>query len=478
MRGGLHLWPAVFIGASAVNFTVQHSLAASLGIGAGNTLEAVLGALAARYAFGAGRDPFERPAQMFQFFAIALACALVAASTGIGTLYMLGALGGGPVFLNWLTWWLGDAAGMLIVAPLMLAWTGGGRRRGAAGRSAELAVFAALVAGICVLFYFNWSPGGRPLPLGFLILPPLAWAALRFGEREVATACAVISGVSVFQASQGGGPFSGADLTRALLLLQTFLATLTATSLALAVAMQALRRSAQELRGAREEMEQFVDVAAHDMQEPLRNILNFADLLRLRHGPQLGKEGGEYLGYVIHSAGRMELVIENLLAVARAGRGELRVAPVDSGTALAAALGSLRALIDEAKAVVTHDALPRVHADPRFLESVFQNLVGNAIKFRGDADPRVHVSAERAGGEWHFSVRDNGIGIDPAYFGVIFDMFERLDRKEGDSSTGVGLAICRKIVERHGGRIWVESARSAGATFHFTLPAAEGDTHD
>jgi signal transduction histidine kinase len=477
MRGGTRLWPAVFIGAAAVNFTIQHSLVAALAIGAGNTLEALLGALAARYVFGAGRDPFDRPAQIFQFVGIALACALVAASIGTGALAALGALASGPIALNWLTWWLGDAAGIIIVAPLMLAWTGGARSRAMAERRAELAAFAVLLIAICVLFYFNWSPGGRPLPLGFLMLPLLAWAALRFSEREVATACAIVAGVTVFQASQGGGPFAGLDLTRALLLLQTFVATLAATSLALAVAMQALRRTAQELRGAREEMEQFVDIAAHDMQEPLRNILNFSDLLRLRYGQQLGGIGSEYLGYVIRSATRMERLIEDMLAVARAGRGTLAAARIESEASLAAALANLRALIDENRAVVTHGPLPRVKADPWLLESVFQNLVGNAIKFRSAAAPRAHVSARRAGDDWQFSVQDNGIGIDPAYFSVIFEMFERLDHKEGEESTGVGLAICTRIVERHGGRLWVESAPSAGATFHFTLPAAGEDAN-
>jgi signal transduction histidine kinase len=475
MRGGPQLWPAVFIGAAAVNFTINESLAAALAIGVGNTLEALLGALAARRVFGAGNDPFDRPVQIFQFVGIALGCALVAASVGTGALVALGQLGSGPpgsgpTAANWLTWWLGDAAGMLIIGPLMLAWTGGSRRA-AAGRGGELIAFAVLLVAVCVLFYVNWAPGGRPLPLGFLILPLLAWAALRFGEREVATACAVTAGVTVFQASQGGGPFVAMDLTRALLLLQTFLATLAATSLALAVAMQALRRTALALHDAREEMEQFLDVAAHDMQEPLRNVLNFSDLLRLRHGAQLGRDGGEYLGYVISSAQRMERVIEDLLAVARAGRGSLRAAATDSGAALAAALANLRAASEEARAEVTHGTLPRVRADPQLLESVFQNLVGNAIKFRGAAVPRVHVSARHVGADWQFSVQDNGIGIDPAYFEVIFDMFERLDPREGEGSTGVGLAICRRIVERHGGRLWVESARGAGSTFHFTLPA-------
>jgi signal transduction histidine kinase len=476
MRGGPRLWPAIFIGASAVNFTIQQSLVAALAIGAGNTLEALLGAIVARYVFGAGKDPFDRPAQVFQFFAIVLGCALVAATVGIGSLWALGALGTSPLALSWATWWLGDTAGMLIVTPLMLVWTGGAREHLDSRRRAELAVLAAVLAGISVLFYLNWSPGGRSLPLGFLVLPPLAWAALRFGEREVATISALFAAVTVWQASRGGGPFAALELTRALLLLQTFVSTLAVTSLALAVATQALRRTARELRTAREEMEQFVDVTAHDLQEPLRNILNFSDLLRLRHGERLGQDGGEYLGYVTQSAARMERVIDDLLRIAHAGRSKLHAAATDADEVLSAALENLRTASAAAQAVVTRDMLPIVHADARMLESVFQNLVGNAIKFRGPEAPRVHVSARREGAEWRFSVQDNGIGIDPAYFGVIFEMFERLD-KDDSGSTGVGLAICRRIIERHGGRLWVESVRTEGSTFHFTLPVAGGDKH-
>ena len=477
MRGGPRLWPAVFMGAAAVNFTIQNSLAAALAIGAGNTLEAVLGALIARRMFGAGNDPFARPAQIFQFMFAALGSAAVAASVGVGTLYALGTLDTTRVAINWVTWWLGDATGALIMGPLLLAWVGNTHVPAVVVGGAERAAYAALLTGACILLYLNWIPGARPLPLSFVVLPPLAWAALRFGEREVTTACALISSVAIWQASQGGGPFAALDAARAMLLLQAYVGTVTSISLALAIAMQALRRTANELRAAREEMEQFVDVAAHDMQEPLRNIRNFSDLLRLRHVAQLGREGAEYLDYVIHGARRLERVIDDLLAMARAGRGELQVAEVDSAASLSAALGNLRALIAEAQAVVTHDPLPRVHADPRLLESVFQNLVGNAIAFRGEAAPRVHVSARRAGSEWQFSVRDNGIGIDPEHFGVIFELFERLDPNRGGDNSGVGLAICRKVIERHGGRIWVESARLVGATFHFTLPSAEGDAH-
>src|SRR5688572_6412849 len=175
MRGGPRLWPGVLVGAVAVNFTIQQSLVTALAIGAGNTLEALAGALVAQRLFGAGGVPFRRPAQVFQFFGIALACAMVAASIGVATLWLTGVLREGSGALNWVTWWLGDAAGILIIAPLMLAWTAERAEPAAGARRVELGIYYASLLLICAVFYLNWLPGsGRPLPLGFLVLPLLA----------------------------------------------------------------------------------------------------------------------------------------------------------------------------------------------------------------------------------------------------------------------------------------------------------------
>ncbi len=294
----------------------------------------------------------------------------------------------------------------------------------------------------------------------------MVWAALRFGVREVTGACAVTAGFAIAATVQGGGPFHDEErsLGGTLLLTQVFLSTLVVTGLALAATVRELRRTHREL-------EQFVDTAAHDLQEPLRNILNFADLLTLKHRERLDGEAREFLGFMTDSAMRMRRMIEDLLAVARASRAVVNLEWTDSNRALAAALESLKALAGETGAQITHDRLPSLLADPRLLESVFQNLVGNALKHRGADAPRVHVAAARHGTDWVFSVQDNGIGIAPRYHRVIFEMFQRLEPRPGERSTGVGLAICRRIIERHGGRIWVQSAPRGGATFLFNLPA-------
>lgn len=460
--GGPALWPAVWLGATAVNFTIQFSLPAALAIGAGNTLEALAAWwLVQRRAVGP-EWPFAQPRQGFVLAAAALVSSAIAASVASAVLVGSGALGG-DWGSTWITWWLGDAAGMIILAPLVLAWARPAQRPAVL----ELVLLGLTLVAVCSVVFFGWIFGSRTLPLAFLVLPLIIWAGLRFTAREVATACAITAGFAIASTLAGNGPFQSDDRNLTLLQTQIFLSTLVVTGLALAAAVRELRR-------AREEVEQFVYTAAHDLQEPLRNILNFSDLLTLKYRERLDAEARELLGFVAGGAERMRRLIEDLLAVARASRAVVSVEWTDSGRALAAALEALKARSDETGAQITHDRLPHLLADPRLLESVFENLVGNALKYRGAEPPRLHVGAARQGAEWVFSVRDNGIGIAPRYHGVIFEMFQRLERKPGERSTGVGLAICRRIVERHGGRIWVQSAPQRGATFFFSLPAGGG----
>ncbi len=229
-----------------------------------------------------------------------------------------------------------------------------------------------------------------------------------------------------------------------------------------------------ELARSNEDLQQFAYVASHDLQEPLRMVNGFMKLLRDRYEAQLDDKAKEYIAFSVEGATRMSQLIVDLLAYSRVDRKGTALRPTDANTVLLGALGNLRGSAQEAGVTVTHDQLPTVNGDASQLAQVFQNLIGNAIKFRSPDRPcQVHVGAEQQGGRWVFSVRDNGIGISPQHAERIFVIFQRLHTRQQYPGTGIGLAICKKIVEHHGGRIWVESKPGEGSTFYFTLPAAD-----
>jgi signal transduction histidine kinase len=233
---------------------------------------------------------------------------------------------------------------------------------------------------------------------------------------------------------------------------------------------EALRKKTDELARSNRDLEQFAYVASHDLQEPLRMVTSYVQLLARRYKGKLGSDADDFIGFAEAGAIRMWKLIHALLTYSRVGMRVNQLELTDCEAILSQSLNNLKVAIEENGAVVTHDSLPTVMADNSQLVQLFQNLVGNAIKFRGREPPRVHISAGPNGNSWIFSVRDNGIGIAPEYVERIFVIFQRLHGREEYPGTGIGLAICQKIVERHGGHIWVESQVGEGATFYFTLP--------
>ena len=233
----------------------------------------------------------------------------------------------------------------------------------------------------------------------------------------------------------------------------------------------ALREAHEELKRSNGELEQFAYVASHDLQEPLRMVSSYTQLLMRRYGDKLDGDAKEFTAFIVDGATRMKQLIEDLLAYSRVGTRDRNFKPAEAESSLRRALTNLRAAIQDSGAAVTQDKLPTIPCDEVQLAQLFQNLIGNALKFRKpDAAPAVHVGAADQGAEWEFTVRDNGIGIEPQYFERIFMVFQRLHDKGEYPGTGIGLAIVKKVVERHGGRIWVQSQPGAGTTFHFTMP--------
>ncbi|MBI5394782.1 MAG: hypothetical protein HZA91_05735 [Verrucomicrobia bacterium] len=241
----------------------------------------------------------------------------------------------------------------------------------------------------------------------------------------------------------------------------------------LRVTSDALEHQKQELARSNAELQQFAYVASHDLQEPLRMVSSYLGMIEQRYKDQLDASAHEFIAFAVDGAHRMSQLITDLLTYARVDTKGKPLVPTDAARPLNAALANLKLAIAESGAQVTCGALPAVKADEAQLVQLFQNLIGNAIKFRKKTGPsQVAIAATRSGAECTFTVRDNGIGMDPSQFKRIFLIFQRLHTREEYPGTGIGLAVCKKIVERHGGRIWVESEPGKGSVFSFTLPAA------
>jgi signal transduction histidine kinase len=231
-----------------------------------------------------------------------------------------------------------------------------------------------------------------------------------------------------------------------------------------------LARKAEELTRSNADLEQFAYIASHDLQEPLRMVAAYTQLIAERYRGKLDENADKFIGYACEGALRMQTLIQDLLAFSRVGRAGATAGPVNCDSAIAEVLLTLGPAIRESGATITHTALPVVWADSSQMTQVFQNLIGNAIKFRGTEAPSVCVAAEKAGQDWLFSVSDNGIGIAPESAENIFVVFQRLHTRTEYSGNGIGLAICKKIIERNCGKIWVEAVVGRGSTFKFTLP--------
>jgi len=234
-----------------------------------------------------------------------------------------------------------------------------------------------------------------------------------------------------------------------------------------------LVKANEELARSNADLKDFAHVVSHDLKGPLHTIEGFAKLLARRYKGRIDAKADEFIRYIIDGTIRMEDLIKDLLEYSQLGVKAERAALTDCSLIVEKVIGNLKAAIEENHAVLTHDAMPTIIADPSQMISLFQNLIDNAIKFHGEERPRIHISAERKGEEWVFSVRDNGIGMNPEDSEKIFGMFQRLHSSPAYPGTGIGLATCRKIVESHGGKLWVDSEPGKGSTFYFTIPYEE-----
>lgn len=236
---------------------------------------------------------------------------------------------------------------------------------------------------------------------------------------------------------------------------------------------QALFERTNALEQSNRDLEQYTHVISHDLQEPLSVVISYLQLLDRQYSKRLDNDADEFIGFAVDGARRMQSMIKALMMFSRVGRKSNKIKPVNTENILKQALENLSVAIEENKAVITHDMLPEVMADESLLIQLFQNLIANAIKFRGEKQAYINISAELKNDKWIFSVQDNGVGINPKFFERIFTIFKRLHTVAEYPGTGIGLAVCRKIVESYGGRIWLTSEPGKGTTFYFTLPVLQ-----
>jgi signal transduction histidine kinase len=473
---GRRVWPSILLGAFFVNITTFGSIATSTGIAVGNTLEALAGAYLVER-FARGTQAFVRPQDVFKFGLLAgVFSTAVSATFGVTSLCLGGAATWdrfGPI---WLTWWLGDSIGNLVVAPAIVLWALGPRLRLNRSNIVHSMLLASYLFTVSMIVFDGWGPWKtKDHPLEFLCMPVLVWAAFRLGPVGAATSSTLLAAVALWGTVRGFGPFVAASQNESLLLLQAYMGISAIMSLAVAAVVWDWQQSRQKLTDQGRELErsnvdlrQFAYMASHDLREPLRTVSCFADLFARKYHGYLDEDADDYIRSITSGVRRMEALIDGVLAYSRVDTdSECTIA--DTGEALRSALANLTPTMAESHTVVTHDPLPLIRANEMQLVIVFQNLIANAIKYRDQEPPRIHVAAQQEHDAWVFSVRDNGIGIQPEYIKEVFVLFKRLHGPDR-AGTGIGLATSKKIVERHGGRIWVESRPGSGSTFFFTIP--------
>lgn len=471
---GRWVWPSVFVGAFVVNLATPGTVWTSLGIGLGNTLEAVAAAfLLSRFA--RGRDAFIHPQGVFKFALLGGMCSTAIAATIGVTVLCIGGLAtwatAGPI---WLTWWLGDGVGDILVAPALVLWA----RRWPTDRRKlleGLLLAGSLVAASLIVFggWLPWRPASYPLE--FTITPILLWSAFRFEPRTAASTIVLLAGFALWGTLHNYGPFVTASPNESLLLVQAYLGVNALMVLAVAAVVWERRQArdqiemqARELARSNADLELFAYIASHDLKEPLRTTGMFAELLAQRYRTQLDQQADEYLGFIASGVNRMLTLIDGIFLYSRVAMAASEGGTADAGQALESAVSNLAGVIDENAAVITHDRLPKVPMDESQLIVVFQNLISNAIRYRSNEPPRIHVSALQELSNWIFSVSDNGIGIDPQYSEQVFVLFKRLHGPDVPGA-GIGLAVCKKIIERHKGKVWI-AAQARGTRVCFQLP--------
>jgi signal transduction histidine kinase len=487
LLGSGRIWPGVFIGALIANLLTGAPALAAAGIAAGNTLEAVAGAYALTRVPGF-QMRLDSLRDVFALIVLsALLSTMISATIGVASLYFAGVTPQTNVAATWRTWWIGDAIGALLVAPLILVWAAPPRAPFLTRRLAEAAILVlGLVATSLIVFIVSVSRGGGPVGQAYVFFPLLMWAAIRFGQRGATAATAMVSAIAIAGTVLGRGPFIQPTLHASLLALQTFMGITAATFLVLGASISERERSREQLRGARDVARganrakaEFLAVMSHELRTPLNAIAGYAELLSLGVSGALNQKQSDAVVRIRTNQQHLLALIDDVLSFARIEAGNTPIKP--EPVPVCEALDSLEAIFrpDLARQELTYiwngcDASLVARADPIKLRQILLNVLGNAIKFT-PAGGRIELSARQSGDRISICVSDTGIGIPADKIDLVFDPFY-----QGQTGTtreypgvGLGLSISRDFARAMGGDIHIESAPNEGCTVTIDLSSAD-----
>ena len=479
---GYRVWPAIFIGAFFVNWATAGNLATSLCIASGNSLEALCGAWLVNQ-FAGGTGLFDRAQDIFKFVLIAAVSTAVSALIGPTSLALAGFVNWEKYSAIWLTWWLGDMTGYIVVAPLVLLWWIRPRWEEDRQRTLEAVLLLVSLVLLGEAVFGNWFPHfSEVYPIAFICGPVILWTAFRFTQRETITAVSVLSAIALWGTLHGRGPYQVGSANQSLLVLQAWAAVLTLTAMTLAAAMAERRRAEAALEEQKAAVElankakdNFLAMLSHELRTPLTPVMMLLDLLESE--PTGREEFREHLAIIRRNIELESRLIDDLLDLTRIAHGKLKleIKPVDAHEAIEQVAEMCRSGIERKALRLQLESQARdsyVAADPAKFKQIIWNLVKNAIAFTPEKGEITILSTNNEPGKLSIEVRDTGIGIEPGMIGKVFNAFEQGDEslRQRQGGLGLGLAISKAIADAHGGSLVVmSSGRNRGTTFRLTM---------
>ncbi len=495
---GPRIWPGVWVGAFLVNIgplilqgtTTTFSVLTAVGIASGSTLEALFGVFLVSRFIGRS-NPFERGSHVLKFLGAEILACMAGATFGVSCLTWAKVIPLDYAFTNWVTWYLGDLVGTILIAPVPFVWKLSPGICWNLRRGGETFLLLLLVLITSQLSFGTPFSVNLSYPLTYIFLVLVAWVAIRFSSHGVITLTLITSILAVWGTLKGHGVFGNIPRQESLLLWQSFAGILCVTGLTLAAVLREREQVtreldhshketqaiAHELARSNESLEHFASMASHDLREPLRTLTMYLELTAKQLGKLSTPQAGEYLQEALSGAKRMKRLIDDLLNFSRVEAEKLSVEELVCKDIIETARENLKLAILENHATIILKNIPHtIKGNFGQLTELFQNLLSNAIKYHGENPPEICIACEKREREWLFSISDKGIGFEPQFAEHIFKVFKRLHSQSAYQGTGIGLALCKRVIEKHGGEIWAESQPGKGATFYFSLPENPADS--